>query len=460
MSRYDGPFVSGIWEMSVNTSEKQMPDSKTADAPAAGEVKASGERRNGLIPAEGHLPAIPIAAGERVDSIDILRGFALLGVLLMNMQAFAMPLCAYMNPTSYGNNNSLSFSLWCINHVVADGKFITIFSMLFGAGIVLMTARARIRTGRSAWLHHGRMLWLLLFGSLHGVLLWCGDILLTYAICGFIVYWFSRRRPWLLVALSVVFLCIPAFLLANFHTYMENIPPEESQQILEMWAPSAETIVAKEAAYRGGYLDHLPERFKSWVSMFGFLMIFGWRVSGVMLLGMALLKLGVLSGTRSRRFYAALVLIGFVFGLPMVGYGIHHQASRGWDMVEGMGVGSLYNYFGSLLVAFAWIGVILLLCRSDRLTGLKERLAAVGRMAFTNYIMHSVLCTTLYYGHGFGFFGRVDRLGQLCIVFVIAALQLWYSPLWLRRFQFGPLEWLWRTLTYWQPQPFRRAPVG
>ena len=304
------------------------------------------------------------------------------------------------------------------------------------------------------------MLWLLLFGSLHGVLLWYGDILLTYAICGLIAYWFGRRRPWLLVVLSVVCICIPAFLLANFRTYFETISPEESQQMLEMWAPSAEVIAAKEAAYRGGYLDHLPERFKSWASMFGFLFIFGWRVLGVMLLGMALLKSGVFSGAKSRGFYSVLVVIGFVCGLPLVGYGVHYQVSRGWDMVEGMGSGSLFNYFGSLLVAFAWIGVILLLCRSDRLTGLKGRLAAVGRMAFTNYIMHSVLCTTLYYGHGFGFFGRVDRVGQLGIVIVIAALQLWYSPLWLKHFQFGPLEWLWRTLTYWHPQPFRRAPAG
>jgi uncharacterized protein len=168
----------------------------------------------------------------------------------------------------------------------------------------------------------------------------------------------------------------------------------------------------------------------------------------------------VLSSTRSKGFYTALVVIGFLFGLPVVAYGIHHHVSSGWDMIEGMGTGSMYNYVGSLLVAFAWIGVIMLLCRSDRLTGLKNRLAAVGRMAFTNYIMHSVICTTLFYGHGFGLFGRVDRLGQLGIVIAIAVLQLWYSPVWLRHFRFGPLEWLWRSLTYWRRQPFRRPPTG
>lgn len=444
----------------MGTGEKGELDSDIRGAQATSEGGAGAEQEDRADSHAGHLSAAPVAEGERIKNIDILRGFALLGVLLMNMQAFAMPLCAYMNPTSYGNDNALNFPLWCINHVAADAKFITVFSMLFGAGIVLMTSRARSRTGRSVWIHYRRMLWLALFGSLHGTLLWYGDILLTYAICGMIAYWFRRRQPWLLVTISVVLICIPAFLIANFRMYMENVPPDQSQQMLEMWAPSAETIAAKEAAYRGAYLDHLPERIKSWASMFGFLAIFGSRILSVMLLGMALLKTGVLSGARPRRLYLTLVVIGFVGGLPLVGLGIHHQVSHDWDIVEGMGVGSLYNYFGSLLVAFAWIGLVLLLCRSHRMIGLKDRLAAVGRMAFTNYIMHSVLCTTLFYGHGFGLFGRVDRLGQLCIVLVIAALQLWYSPLWLRRFRFGPLEWLWRTLTYWQPQPFRRAPMG
>ncbi|MFQ5654088.1 MAG: DUF418 domain-containing protein [Planctomycetota bacterium] len=402
------------------------------------------------------VPAAPVAEDDRIHSIDILRGFALFGVLLMNMQAFAMLLSAYMNPTSYGDQSSVNYFLWCLNHVFADAKFITIFSMLFGAGIVLMTERSTARTGRSAGVHYRRMLWMALFGAAHGILLWYGDILLWYAMCGLLAYLFRRLKPWILILVAVILLLIPVLLLANFDSLIENAPADERQEMIDMWSPSPDAIKARETAYRGGYLDHLPTRFESWTGMFGFMMLFGWRLLAVMLLGMALFKSGVFSAARSRGFYVALVLIGFAAGLPLAAYGIYNYQACNWDMAQSMGPGSLYNYFGSLLVAFGWIGLVMLLCRSDRLKALRGRLAAVGRMAFTNYIMHSVILTTLFYGHGFGLFGRVDRPGQLGIVLAVFALQLWYSQPWLERFRFGPLEWLWRSLTYWRRQAFLR----
>ena len=403
--------------------------------------------------------AAPVTGAERIDSIDVLRGFALCGVLLMNIQSYAMPLCAYMNPTSYKSEGTLNFALWSVNHVLADAKFITIFSALFGAGILLMTSRAAERTGRSASVHYRRMGWMLLFGCLHGVLLWYGDILVAYAICGMVAFLFRRRGVVLLVIVAFVLLCIPALFILGFQSYMENMSADELEEMMTMWAPSAEQIHAKEAAYRGGYLDHLPVRLQSWGQFFGFLFIFGWRVLGVMLLGMALLKTGVLSATKSKAFYTAAIIIGFGLGLPATVYGIRYLIACDWDMAQSMGTGGLFNYAGSLCSACGWIGVVMLVCKSDGFRAVKHRFGAVGRMAFTNYIMHSVICTTLFYGHGFGLFGRVDRLGQLFIVLAIAALQLWYSPLWLSRYRFGPLEWAWRSLTYWQRQPMRRAPA-
>ncbi|MHC4091545.1 MAG: DUF418 domain-containing protein [Planctomycetota bacterium] len=441
--------------MSVGDTPQR--DSETAEAQAPGINEASAGSHD-VSPAVAQLaPAAPVAGGERIDSIDVLRGFALCGVLLMNMQAYAMPFCAYMNPTSYKNEGTLNFVLWSVNHLLADAKFITIFSALFGAGILLMTSRATERTGRSAGVHYRRMLWMVLFGCLHGALLWYGDILLIYAICGMVAFLFRRRGVLLLVIVGFVLLCIPALLMVGFSTYMETMQAAELKQMMTMWAPSAETIQAKEAAYRGGYFDHLPVRFKSWSEMFGFLYIFGWRLLGVMLLGMALLKTDVLSAARSKAFYTAAIVIGFGCGLPLTAYGIQYQSASGWDMAQCMGMGMQFNYAGSLFSACAWIGVVMLACQSDGLRGLKRRFGAVGRMAFTNYIMHSVLCTTLFYGHGFGLFGRVDRLGQLLIVLGVAVLQLWYSPLWLSRYRFGPLEWVWRSLTYWRRQPMRRC---
>jgi len=137
--------------------------------------------------------------------------------------------------------------------------------------------------------------------------------------------------------------------------------------------------------------------------------------------------------------------------------GIKGFQAADWDMIACMGRGSLYNYYGSLLSACGWIGAVMLICRTTWCMWLQDRFGALGQMAFTNYIMHSVVCTTIFYGHGFGRFGHIDRTGQALIVAGIVAFQLWFSTWWLTRYRFGPLEWLWRSLTYWKPQSMRRA---
>lgn len=402
------------------------------------------------------LCAAPVVEGERLHYLDVLRGVALMGVLMMNMQAFAMPFSAYMNPTSYGDNSGLNFILWCINHILADAKFITIFSMLFGAGVVLMTSRAEARSGRSAKVHYRRMFWLMIFGVTHAVLLWYGDILFTYSLCGLILFLFRRRRPWILITVGVVLALIPAFLMLGFPHFIKQAPEEDLEAIASMWAPSAEHAAEQEQIFRGDYTGQVKERFKVWKEMFGFILIYGPRILGVMLVGMALFKTGVITGARSTTFYRALLVLGFGGGIPLTSFGIYQFQACDWDMMQCMGPRSLYNYFGSLLSAFGWIGLVMLLCKTQWWPGLRTRFAAVGQMAFTNYIMHSVISTLIFYGHGFGQFGQFNRVGQLGVIVAIAALQLWYSPLWLQRFRFGPLEWLWRTLGYWRVQQWRR----
>ena len=397
--------------------------------------------------------AAPVVDPQRIRSLDVLRGFALFGVLLMNMQAFADVFAVYMNPFAVGEISALDYACWCVNHVLADGKFITIFSMLFGAGIGLMTARARARTGRSAGVHYRRMAWLMLFGLAHALLLWNGDILFLYGLVGLVAYWFRRLRPWIQVAIASVLLLVPPVFLSMMH----QMPAEDLEQMREIWAPTADYVESTRAAMRGGWIEQLAVRVHGWTEMLGFIFIFGWRVLACMLLGMAMFARDVFSATRSRRFYIALIVIGFGIGLPLAAWGIYDHEVYDWEMVRGMGVGSLFNYFGSLFAAFGWIGVVMLVCRADALPELRRRLGAVGQMAFTNYIMHSVICTTIYNGHGLGLFGHVDRVWQQVLSVAIFAFQLWYSPLWLQRFRFGPLEWLWRSLTYWRRQPFRRA---
>jgi uncharacterized protein len=387
--------------------------------------------------------------------MDVMRGFALFGVLLMNMQAFADVFSGYMNPYSLGEISTTEFALWSCNHVAADTKFMTIFSMLFGAGIVLMTQRSKERTGKAALLHCRRMFWLAVFGVGHAMLLWIGDILFFYAVVGMVAFLLRRVWLWLLFLLAAICFAVPA----SLFLFLDQMPAADMQELSMMWSPSADYIESTRATYRGAWLGQVELRYREWFGMLGFLALFGWRILANMLVGMALFRMGVFAAERSDAAYKRMIWIGFVVGLPVCAYGVYDHDLHGWEMVRSMGVGSLFNYFGGLVVAFGWIGAVMLACRRDALPALRERFAAVGQMAFTNYIMHSVLCTAIFNGHGLGLFGSVGRVWQQLLVVAIFAAQLWYSPWWLRRFRFGPLEWVWRALSYWQLPVMRRARV-
>ena len=181
----------------------------------------------------------------------------------------------------------------------------------------------------------------------------------------------------------------------------------------------------------------------------------GWVALGRMLIGMGLMKLGVFSAERSRRFYMIQMLLGYGLGLPIVAAGALGLLRNNFDIGYKFGGGMDYNSFGSILVALGHVGALLLVYKSGALQWLTCRLAAVGRMAVSNYLAHSLICTTLFYGYGFGLFGKLDRIELAGVVIAIWALQLWYSPIWLAHFRFGPVEWLWRTLTYGKAQPMR-----
>jgi uncharacterized protein len=170
---------------------------------------------------------------------------------------------------------------------------------------------------------------------------------------------------------------------------------------------------------------------------------------------MALFKLGVFSAERSRRFYQALVAVAVLVGLPVVAYGIGHNFANDWESPYFFCFGLQFNYWASMVVSLGWVSAVMLVCQRGA-SGLTQRLAAVGRTAFSNYILQTVICTTLFYGHGLGLFGEVDRVTQAGIVLAIWAFQLTISPIWMRHFHLGPLEWLWRSLTYWRRPPLRR----
>jgi uncharacterized protein len=401
----------------------------------------------------------PVAEKERIVSIDVLRGFALLGILPMNIQYFSMISAAYWNPTAYGDLHGANFWVWLLSHVFADEKFMTIFSMLFGAGILLMTSRVEAAGKPSAALHYRRMGWLILFGLAHAYLLWSGDILVAYGMCGLLVYLCRRFRPRTLLVMGVLAVAVASASMAAYGLWSQRWPPAQVQAAREqLWMPTPAMAAKEIAAYRGSWAAQMSFRVPDSRQMetIFFVAFTFWRVTGLMLVGMALFKWGVFSAKRPSSFYRMMIAFGLLIGIPVTLYGTYRDFATGWDFLYSFFYGMQFNYWASLLVSLGWVGAIMLASKAAALVSLTRRLAAVGRMAFTNYIMHSVVCTTLFYGHGLGLIGKVSRVGQLAIVLVIWAVQLVVSPIWLRYFLFGPLEWLWRSLTYLQWEPLRR----
>ena len=402
---------------------------------------------------------IPVPESERIGSLDVLRGFALLGILPMNIGSFSMPAAAYFNPTVYGNLEGADYWVWLVTHLFADLKFMAIFSMLFGAGIVLMDQRCRAKGIPFTGLHYRRMVWLVLFGILHANLLWYGDILYWYGLCGMLVVLFRSLSPKWLTLSGLLFLAVASGFLLSAGLTLDQWPPEAVEEANRDLRPSPEAVETEVEAYRGTWLEQMQERIPEAREMESSAFLFWalWRVAGLMLVGMALFKLGVFSAERSLAFYRIWILVAVGIGLPIVGYGVHWNFARDWASPTFFFLGSQFNYWASLLVALGWVSVVMLVVKARRLTRLTEPLAAVGRTAFSNYILQTLICTTIFYGHGFGLFGSLERTAQLGVVVAVWTLQLVISPLWLRKFRFGPLEWLWRTLVYLQPQPFRRG---
>ncbi|MFG1691268.1 DUF418 domain-containing protein [Gemmatimonadota bacterium] len=403
-------------------------------------------------------PAGPVLQSDRIIPLDVLRGFAVLGILVMNIQSFSMPDAAYFNPHAYGNLQGLDYWVWLLSHLLVDMKFMAIFSMLFGAGMVLMAERMEERGRRPGPVHYRRMVILLFVGLAHAWLLWTGDILFTYAMCGLLVYLFRKRRPWTLIVLGIVALGVATTLAVLSQVFLPYWPPEQIADMSEWWAPSAATLSETLETFRGGWSQQNGLRFENALMMQtgAFLSYMSWRAGGMMLIGMGLYKKGVFHATLAKRTYWWMIVVGVAVGIPVILLGVRYMNATDWAFETGFFVGRQPNYWASVLVALGWVGVVMLACLRFQGGRLYSAFAATGQMALTNYLLQTLICTTLFYGHGFGLYGSVERTGQILIVFAIWAAMLVWSPWWLTRFRFGPFEWLWRTLTYMKLQPMRR----
>ena len=425
--------------------------------------------------------SVPVTASERITSIDTLRGVAVLGILVMNIYAFAMPIVAYQDPLAMGGTEWYNLGTWFFTHIFFDQKFMTIFSLLFGAGLTMMAMRAKARGEQCSGTWYRRNFWLLLIGVAHGYFIWFGDILFHYAVMGMLIYPLRNLSPRILIVIASVLLSIGALLQFGGGKYKTQLQAqgieiqqlqeageeltEQQQATLEEWEafamymePTEHQVEEDTAAYLGSYRDAFEHR-KPVVQMMQLQATFGfiiWRVGGLMLIGMGFMKLGILSAEQSLRFYKRMMLIGYGIGLPIMLYSAWNMNTHHWEMLWMIRVGVLPNYVGSLFVAAGHIGLVMTMVRIDAFGTLMGGFRAVGRMAFTNYLMHSIVMTTIFYGYGMGLYGQVPRIWQMAFVAGMLGFQLCFSSYWLKRYRFGPAEWLWRSLTYWRLQPMNR----
>jgi uncharacterized protein len=431
----------------------------------------------------------PIAGDDRIQLLDVTRGVAVLGILLMNITGLGLPY-AYDDPTVWGGESSADFTMWRLMTLFVEGTMRGLFTLLFGASIVLFLERHA--TGapqvRPAQLYFRRTLWLIAFGLFNGyVLLWSGDVLFYYGIAGLILFFFRNLAPRRLLLLAALFMILQTLIsVSEWQDYREMYASAEAagarrlagqpmldgdREALDAFSlvqsefhPPRENLEAHVADVRESYatafasLSH-DTRYMQTEFFFRHGLV---ECLGMMLLGMGLLKLGVLSGHGSARLYLAMMLIGYALGI-----GVNFSELRQME-AEHFSPDALLRTFmtydlGRIPMTLGHVGSIALLHQARWMSGASRVLAAVGRMALTNYLSQSLICLFIFTGAGLAWYGQLARHELYYVVLAIWAVQLVWSPVWLHHFRHGPAEWLWRSLTYCRWLPLRRetaAPVS
>ena len=406
----------------------------------------------------------PVAASDRIQLLDILRGFALLGIFLMNIEFFSRSLL----DVSTGIEPGLSGVDWLADAFVyafVRGKFWTLFSLLFGMGFAVMLSRAQAAGRPFVGLYLRRTVGLLLIGLAHGLFLWSGDILFSYALSAFALLLLFRNTPatrlwkWGMALYSVMVLLMLvgaaglAMVAGDPQVAAAAAGPEAAAAItgmreMEVAAYSSGTYAAANAFRLDYFLHHLGNNV--------FLVP---MVLGMFLVGAWLVRSGAMADpARHRALFVRLAIRGGALGLAITAWSIAIAPDPAIDPAAPAAapmVAMALHMAGSPLMALGYVGLVVLAWQAGaRWLGV---LAPAGRMALTNYLLQSVVGTLLFYGYGLGLWGDVSRMGQTLIVLVVFALQVAASHWWLARFRFGPLEWLWRTFTYLRRPTMRRS---
>jgi uncharacterized protein len=317
----------------------------------------------------------PVSQRDRVETLDVLRGFALLGILAMNVRAMAAPMTAYLYPYHPFDYAGASRVGYLFTSVVFDLKMMGLFSMLFGAGALLYSAKTTTDATPPRALWFRRMGWLLGIGLIHAYLIWDGDILVSYALCGMLVLWWVRRWPAAgLAAAAVALLAVGAALWVLYGQLWNVMPPEARASESAAWMPTREQSEAQLAELHGGYLEvvaaRAPAAFEA--QTFVFFTFFLWRCSGMMLLGMALWKWGFLDGRRAARDYLIAAAICLPIGLALAGYSSVRLEEVRYAMPDRTRA-DLWNHAGAVLASIGYAATLILMVKHKALTGLAVR---------------------------------------------------------------------------------------
>ena len=421
----------------------------------------------------------PTQKKSRINSLDVIRGIALLGILLMNINGMGLPF-SYSDPTIAGGSEGLNLNVWIANNMLFEGTMRGLFTLLFGAGVILLTSRLE-KNGAgitTADIYYRRMLWLLLFGLVNvWVFLWNGDILYPYAIFGLMLFPFRNTSVKKLIIMGCVLIGLGILWDISDHQndlkmQKEGIEAqtlkeqgktltEEQEASLKAWEKFETKKTPEEAKKQiekmhKGYWDVLLAKVKinqtmqTWVTY----RYWGWDILSFMLLGMAFFKLRIFHGERTNKFYLLMLLVGYAVGLSVNYYETKQILDSNFDAMTISSTHQTYS-IGRLFTTIGHVGLFMLFIKSGILGFLQKSLAAVGTMALTNYLSHSIITAIIFYGFGFSMYGKLQRFELYYIVGAIWIFQLIVSPIWLKYFQYGPMEWLWRSLTYQKKQPFR-----
>ncbi|MGI8599705.1 MAG: DUF418 domain-containing protein [Chitinophagaceae bacterium] len=432
------------------------------------------------------LSAAPTSQSERIIILDSLRGIAVLGILLMNIPGFALPRIAFFNPILI-DFTGINFYTWYGVEWILEGSQRAIFSMLFGAGMLLFISRLEDRTTglMPAEYFFRRQLWLLVFGLFNAyILLWFWDILFHYAIFGMFLFAFRRMKPKHLLFAAAACLVL--------QTARENVDHYRDRQVISRGEAISAIDTLKTplnafqkeqlGAYNGMIAQNTIESKKSRMEknirevqhsyttlynnhseasmrgetngVFHFLFF---DVLLFMFIGMAFYKSGILTGNSKISVYWWLCVVGLGVGLLLSYFRLQPSLKYNFDQVVFLKNENFTFY--EISRTFRSIGIfaaIMLLYKSGVCKWLFKLMRPVGQMAFTNYLAQSLMCGLFFYGIGFGYFGKLQIHQIYYVVAVVWIIEIAWSHVWLRYFRYGPTEWLWRSLTYWKWQPIKK----